>query len=171
MAETAFFIVLALASVTAAILVIVQRNPVTSAIFLIITVFCLAGIFLLLHAEFVAVIQVMVYAGAIMVLFLFVIMLLNPERERKILIPLRLPKVLGVLLGAILLFQLGFLFQAFLFAGSKGDFPPEKVASLGNTEVVARLLFTDFLLPFEITSILLLVAIIGAIVLARREMK
>jgi len=169
MAETALFAVLAVVTVVTAILVIVQRNPVASAIFLIITLFSLAGIYLLLNAQFIAVIQVLVYAGAIMVLFLFVIMLLNLEREKKIIPRHRMQKVFGVFLGIILLAQIGMVFNSVLLEGSKGTFPPEKVAALGNTQVVARLLFTDYLLPFEITSVLLLVAIIGAIVLAKRQ--
>jgi len=169
MVETAIFIVLAVVTVITAILVIVQRNPVASAIYLIITLFSLAGIYLLLNAPFIAVIQVLVYAGAIMVLFLFVIMLLNLEKEKKLITRHRLQKVLGVFLGIILLAQIGMIFNSVLLEGSKGKFPPEQVAAVGNTQVVARLLFTDYLLPFEITSVLLLVAIIGAIVLAKRQ--
>jgi len=169
MFETAFFVLLAVVTTITAILVIVQRNPVASAIYLIITFFSLAGIYLLLEAQFIAIIQVLVYAGAIMVLFLFVIMLLNLEKEKKIVTRHRLAKVLGVFLGLVLLAQISLIFKSVLLEGNKGNFPPEKVASLGNTEVVARLLFTDFLLPFEITSVLLLVAIIGAIILAKRQ--
>ena len=169
MFEMVFFILLAVVTTIAAILVIVQRNPVASAIYLIITFFCLAGIYLLLNAQFIAIIQVLVYAGAIMVLFLFVIMLLNLEKEKKIITRHRLQKVVGVFLGVILLAQIGMIFNSVLLEGGKGNFPPEKVAAIGNTEVVARLLFTDFLLPFEITSVLLLVAIIGAIVLAKKQ--
>jgi NADH-quinone oxidoreductase subunit J len=169
MVETALFTVLAIVTVITAILVIVQRNPVASAIYLIITLFSLAGVYLLLNAQFIAIIQVLVYAGAIMVLFLFVIMLLNLEKEKRLITRHRLQKVLGVFLGIILLAQIGMIFNSVLLEGSKGKFPPEKVAALGNTEVVARLLFTDYLLPLEITSVLLLVAIIGAIVLAKRQ--
>jgi len=169
MVETALFTILAVVTVITAILVIVQRNPVASAIYLIITLFSLAGIYLLLNAQFIAVIQVLVYAGAIMVLFLFVIMLLNLEREKKIVTRHRLQKVFGVFLGIVLLAQIGMVFNSVLLEGSKGTFSPEKVAAVGNTQVVARLLFTDYLLPFEITSVLLLVAIIGAIVLAKRQ--
>jgi NADH-quinone oxidoreductase subunit J len=169
MLETALFVILAVFTVVTAILVIVQRNPVSSAIFLILTFLALAGIYLLLHAEFIAAIQVLVYAGAIMVLFLFVIMLLNLEKEKRTVTRNRLLKGVGVLLGLALLVQIGTVFQKVLLEGTKGSFPPEKVASLGNTQVVAQLLFTDFLLPFEITSALLLVAIIGAIMLAKRE--
>ncbi len=170
MIETGFFLLLAAVTVITAILVIVQRNAVTSAIYLIITFFGLAGIYLLLNAQFIAVIQVLVYAGAIMVLFLFVIMLLNLEKEKRLVARHKLQKFFGVLFGVSLLALIGMVFHSVLLEGSKGTFSPEKVNALGNTEVVARLLFTDFLLPFEITSILLLVAMIGAIVLAKKEM-
>jgi len=170
MFETFLFILLAVVTTIAALLVILQRNPVASAIYLIITIFCLAGIYLLLNAQFIAIIQVLVYAGAIMVLFLFVIMLLNLEKEQKRRMTRHLwQKVLGIFLGAVLLAQMGVIFQSFLLRGRKGMLPPEKVAAVGNTETVARLLFTDYLLPFEITSVLLLVAIIGAIVLAKKQ--
>ncbi len=95
MMETALFVILAVATVITALLVILQRNPVTSAIFLILTFFCLAGIYLLLNAQFIAIIQVLVYAGAIMVLFLFVIMLFNLEKEQKIMTRHRLQKIVG----------------------------------------------------------------------------
>jgi NADH-quinone oxidoreductase subunit J len=169
MLEVILFVVLAAVTVITALLVILQRNPVASAIFLIMTFFCLAGIYLLLEAPFLAAIQVLVYAGAIMVLFLFVIMLLNLEKEAKIITRNRLQKICGVFLGIVFLVQIGMVFHSVLLTGERGSFLPEKVAALGNTEVVARLLFTDFLLPFEITSVLLLVAIIGAIILAKRD--
>ncbi len=170
MLETVLFVILAVFAVGTAILVIIHRNPVASAIFLILTFFSLAGIYLLLHAEFIAVVQVIVYAGAIMVLFLFVIMLLNLEKEKRLVARNRLMKGVGILLGVALLLQIGLVFQKVLLEGTRGEFPPDKVAALGNTQVVAQLLFTDFLLPFEITSVLLLVAIIGAIVLAKRQL-
>jgi NADH-quinone oxidoreductase subunit J len=169
MLETVLFVILAVFTVVTAVLVIVQRNPVASAIFLILTFFSLAGIYLLLHAEFIAAVQVIVYAGAIMVLFLFVIMLLNLEKEKRLVARGRLMKTVGVFLGVAFLIQIGMVFQRVLLEGTPGNFPPGKVAALGNTQVVARLLFTDFLLPFEITSVLLLVAIIGAIILVKRE--
>jgi NADH-quinone oxidoreductase subunit J len=169
MIETILFIVLAAGAVITALMVILQRNPVASAIFLIMTLFCVAGVYLLLNAQFIAVIQVLVYAGAIMVLFLFVIMLLNLEKEKKQVARHRLQKFFGVILGIALLAQIGVIFNAVFLQGTPGNYPPGKVAALGNTEVVARLLFTDYLLPFEITSVLLLVAIIGAVVLAKRQ--
>jgi len=170
MLETALFVLFAGIAVVTAVLVVVQRNPVSSAIFLILTFFALAGIYLLLHAEFIAAVQIIVYAGAIMVLFLFVIMLLNLEKEKRLAARNRLMKGVGIFLGVVLLVQLGMVFQRVLLEGTPGKLLPEKAAGPGNTQVVAQLLFTDFLLPFEITSVLLLVAIIGAIVLAKREM-
>ena len=171
MFEVILFVVLAAIAVVTALLVILQRNPVASAIFLILTFFCLAGIYLLLNAPFIAVMQLLVYAGAIMVLFLFVIMLLNLEKEQKIMTRSRLQKIFAVFLGIVLLIQIGMTFHSVLVTGEKGAFPADKVAALGNTEVVARLLFTEFLLPFEITSVLLLAAIVGAILLAKREIE
>ncbi len=170
MLEMGLFIILAVVATITAIMVIAQRNPVASALSLIVNFFSLAGIYLLLGAQFVAIIQVLVYAGAIMVLFLFVIMLLNLEKEKKLLVRHKLQRVLGVFLGIILLGQIGAIFASALPEGPKGNFPMEKVAAIGNTEVVARLLFTDYLLPFEITSVLLLVAIVGAIVLAKKQL-
>ena len=165
MIETAFFLVLAIAAVISAVLVIALRNAVASAIYLIITLLCLAGIYLLLQAPFIAVIQVLVYAGAIMVLFLFVIMLLNPGREKRSSERIRLIKAVGVAMGVVLLAQLGIVFSAVVVVKPAGT-----PAAQGSTESVARLLFTDYLLPFEIASILLLAAIVGAIILAKREL-
>lgn len=166
MIETVLFWILAAAAVTSAALVIVQRNAVTSAIYLIITLLCLAGIYLLLQAPFISVIQVLVYAGAVMVLFLFVIMLLNPDREKPAAGRVRIVKIAGIVLGVALLVQLGSVFVAVAIRPSGSAVS----AVTGNTETVARLLFTDYLLPFEITSVLLLAAMIGAIVTAKREL-
>ncbi len=165
MIETALFFALAAATVVSAVLVIVQRNAVSSAVFLVLTLFCLAGISLLLQAPFIAAVQVLVYAGGIMVLFLFVIMLLNPDREQRGASRPRLAKAAGVALGAVLLVQMAVVFTtAALTRPGAGAGPAP-----GNTEALARLLFTDYLLPFEVTSVLLLAAIIGATILAKRE--
>ncbi len=169
MTETVFFFMLAGASMVSGVLVVVQRNAVASAISLIITLLSLAGVYLLLQAPFIAVIQVLVYAGAIMVLFLFVIMLLNPDKEKRETGRVRLAKAVGVGMGIVLLAQLGIVFSSLGPVGPAAVSSGAAAASPGNTEAVSRLLFTDYLLPFEITSVLLLVAIIGAIILAKRE--
>ena len=161
-----FFILGALALISG-VLVVFQTHPLRSALWLIVNFFAVAGIYLLAHAEFIAAIQVIVYAGAIMVLFLFVIMLMNirqPEESPKI--PFIGQKLAGIILagftGLILIYAVT---RSALTAGK------EMVPGLGNTESIARSLFTDYLLPFEVTSVLLLVAIVGAIVLAKSKLK
>ncbi len=163
------FYVFAVISVVTALMVLCSKNAVYSALYLIGTLFSLACIFLLLHAEFLAAIQVLIYAGAIMVLFLFVIMLLNVGREKRTPLRLKGQKIAG------LVFALGLLiFVLARMRGVKnpeavGAFSPERLAEIGGVKSIGWLLFTDYLLPFEITSILLFVAIIGAVVLARRS--
>ena len=148
-------------------LVVFQIHPLRSALWLIVNFFAVAGIYLLLHAEFIAAIQIIVYAGAIMVLFLFVIMLLNlrqPEEPTKD--PYSAQKVVGVALSVAAAFFLSYgLSQVKMCPAA-----PAK-AGLGNTESIAKLLFTDYLLPFEVTSVLLLVAIVGAVVLSKSKLK
>ncbi len=164
--ELVFFLGLALVAAVAAVLVVVQRHAVYSALYLIITMGALAGIYILLEAHFVWVIQVIVYAGAIMVLFLFVIMLLDIRGEQD---PWAAPDrgriLVAVLLSVVLLVELAMAVGTRLVG--EGPTPP---GDFGTTETVGRLLFTDFLYPFEITSIILLVAMVGAMVLAKKHL-
>ena len=166
--EPILFAGLAAVAAVSGLLVIVQRHAVYSAMYLIITMGSLAGLYVLLEAHFVWAVQVLVYAGAIMVLFLFVIMLLNLPREdvpwakhdfRRIL--------LAAALGVILLIELA------LVIGLRTAPAKEPALSLGfgTTEMVGRLLFTKFLFPFEITSVILLIAIVGAMVLAQKHFR
>jgi NADH-quinone oxidoreductase subunit J len=164
--QTLFFILGGVALVSGG-LVVFQKHPLRSALWLIVNFFAVAGIYLLAHAEFIAAIQVIVYAGAIMVLFLFVIMLLNirqPEESPKI-------PFIGQKLGGIIL--AGFTGLILIYGVAKAVLPAAKemAPGLGNTETIARSLFTDYLLPFEVTSVLLLVAIVGAVVLAKSKLK
>ena len=160
---------LALASALACI---TRRSPVASALWLVVTLFSLAALFVLLDAQFIAVLQLLVYAGAIMVLFLFVIMLLNLGRPG----PMDVKGPVGVgtafLLGGVLLFQLWILRQAALRASIQ--LPPGSVARLqqeqGFVAAIAQPLFDTYLIPFEITSLLLLAALVGAVVLAKRRL-
>jgi NADH-quinone oxidoreductase subunit J len=157
------FLVLAALTVASALVVIVHRNPVYSALGLVSTLFLLAVLFIGLEAHMVAVLQIIVYAGAIVVLFLFVIMLLNlPAEERSM---VRAPLIGvgaagGLALGGLVLFgivrtQLG---------------PPVPVhAGFGGTQPLAERLYTVYLLPFELTSLLLLVAVVGAVAIAKRR--
>ncbi|MCX5894674.1 MAG: NADH-quinone oxidoreductase subunit J [Proteobacteria bacterium] len=164
--EQVLFWICGVVSIVFAVMMILKRNPVHSALCLIVVFLCLAVSYLLLGAEFLAAVQVIVYAGAIMVLFLFVIMLLNLDDEVHSLGKPRTALITGSIIGSglILLFLLtGGVFKA--LSGMRGA---EKAAA-GNTQAVAELLFTKYLLPFEVTSILLLAAIIGALVLAGKE--
>jgi len=145
---------------------ITRRSPVASALWLVVTLFALAALFVLLDAQFIAVLQVLVYAGAIMVLFLFVIMLLNLGRAGPTDLKGPLGLGVGVFLAGLLLMQLLVLRQAGLAPGGPVR-PPLGQAMIPS---VARPLFTVYLVPFEITSILLLAAIVGAVVLAKRKL-
>jgi NADH-quinone oxidoreductase subunit J len=165
--ELFFFYLVALVAVISGFLVIKCHNPVNSAISLVMTFFCLAIFYVMLHAPFMAAIQVMVYAGAIMVLILFVIMLLNlgAETHRRYAHSV----VGGALAGIVVMFMVFTFIKRGAATGVKGALTTQVIDKVGHTELIGRALFTDFLLPFEITSILLLVAIIGAVVLAKKE--
>jgi len=158
------FIVFGVICVAGAVNLLVQRHPINSALSLVVVMSSLALIYLLLGAEFVAAIQVIVYAGAIMVLFVFVIMLLNAGEEERtrgsyiaLLVGVPGVIVLAALIGWIMINRNPQL-------GSVGISP----GNFGATSNIANLLFRDFLLPFEITSVLILIAIMGAVVLGRR---
>jgi len=143
-----------------------SRNPVTSAMFLVLAIVSLAGLFVLLQAFFLAAVQVLVYAGAVMVLFLFVIMLLDLKAEER-----RKIKLLGVIgavisVGTILVIFLQSLADPTSLLGSEAS-----PAFVGGTAVLGRLLFTRYLLPFEIVSLLLLVAIVGVVLLSKKGLK
>lgn len=153
-------------AILASILMVTRRNPIHSALFLIFTFLCTAVLFLLLESPFIAIIQVLVYAGAIMMLIVFVIMLLELEKELRSPLKISFSKGIGVL--TVLLTMLGLFFAVFAGPkGASGEYTSEKVSQLGSIKVVGKLLFTEYLLPFEIVSILLLAAIVGAIVLAK----
>jgi NADH-quinone oxidoreductase subunit J len=165
--ELILFVVFAGIAVVAAINVVVQRHPISSAVSLIAVMGSLAVLYLLLGAEFLAAAQVIVYAGAIMVLFVFVIMLLNAGGETK-----AGRSFVASLLGVPVLFAL-----LALLAYSAARIDPRGTEVQfggfrgGTAQAVGRALFTTYLLPFEITSILILIAIVGAIVLARKELE
>ena len=141
-----------------------SRNPVTSAMFLVLTIVSLAGLFVLLHAFFLAAIQVLVYAGAVMVLFLFVIMMLDLKAEER-----RKTKIVAVLAG---LAVVGALLAIFLLSLSNAPLPEPRPMTLeGATVPLGKLLFTQYLLPFEVISVLLLVAMIGVVLLSKKDLK
>ena len=162
----------AILAIVSALFCITRRSPVASALWLVVTLFSLAALFVLLDAQFIAVLQVLVYAGAIMVLFLFVIMLLNLGRTAPSDMKGPLGLVVGVLGAGFLLVELMTLRQSTLSPGVAAE--PGAVARVaaeqGLVPVIARPLFSTYLVPFEITSVLLLAAIVGAVVLAKRRL-
>ena len=158
-----FFYIFATLSVICAIAVISFRNTLSSAFALVLTLFGVACIYVLLEAHFLAIMQILVYAGAVMVLFIFVIMLMNLGREELLKIKLTFAGVIGVLIGGYLLVVMALRF------GSLRQPLEELSTSLGTIQDVGRLMFSDFLVPFEVTSILLLVAVIGVVTLGRKE--
>jgi NADH-quinone oxidoreductase subunit J len=164
------FIGTALTAIFAAVMVITRRSPIHSAMFLILNFICVAILYLLLNFQFIAIVQVMIYAGAIMMLVIFVIMLLNvEEEEKKRKISASPAQVIGVLLVLILFAQLIYGIGVHFLPGEWGEFTPERLAQIGDIKAVAGLLFTKFLFPFEVASILLLVGIIGAVILSKKE--
>ena len=164
-ATTFFFYFLGGLAIVTAILTITRKNPVHSALALIFTLLSLAGLYLMLYAPFVAGVQIVLYAGGIMVLFLFVIMLVNIEKaelEERFNKQWHVAAVAAVLLGAMLFYVL---------RRGQGIFPTSVVPmpEAENTQKIGLLLYQNYLMPFEIASLLLLVAIVGAVVMAKKR--
>lgn len=171
MLESILFIALAVIAIVSGIGMIVHRNPVYSVLLLIITLFSVAGFYVLLNATFIAAVHMIVYAGAIMVLFLFVIMLLDLREETD---RFNLKKLSRILAFFAFLIFLGETFLLVNMAINDGGFSigmSAQTTQVGDTPAIGKLLFTKYLLPFEIASVLLLVAIVGAVILAKRELK
>src|SRR5579872_3643421 len=164
MQDILFYIFAAL-TLICGVLVILNRNPINSAMFLVLAIASLAGLFVLLHAFFLAAVQVIVYAGAVIILFLFVIMLLDLKEEQR-----RKIKSFGAVTGIISVLAIG---GAFCVALSRSRLGPESpvVMPEGAPVPLGKLLFTGYVLPFEILSVLLLVAMVGVILLSKKELK
>lgn len=160
--ETAIFLLFALLAVASSLVVVVHRNPVYSTMSLVVTLFSVAVLFVLLGAPFIAALQILIYTGAILVLFLFVLMLLNVTREESS-GSIQKMQMAGALLGAAVFG--GMLIVLFLQAQRPLDPLTAELVSLKN---LARAMFGEYLLPFEIVGLLLLVAVIGATVAARK---
>jgi len=163
MIQILFFFFAALA-VGAAINVLVQKHVLYSALSLILLLSAVSVLFILLRADFLAVIQVIVYAGAIMVLFVFVIMLLNLPVDEDGADRLRWLKFIGIPLSLFFLFLVG----ATLWNVQPGEIAEAQIT--GSAELIGRSLFTDYLLPFEVTSLLILIALMGAVVFAKKDL-
>jgi len=161
MARVAFLIIAGIA-VAAALGLVLRRNTVHGALFLVVNLGCVAALYLMLGAIFLAAAQVIVYAGAIMVLFVFAIMVLIPGKEETGPDPRRTWRLLAAPLGGALLLEL-----ILLVVGRTAAPAPTGAAPSDNVAAIGRLLFTDYLLPFELTSVLLLAAMVGVLLLAR----
>lgn len=160
--EQILFIVFGAIAVGGAIMVVTRRHPMSSALFLILTLFAVAALFVLRQAHFLAAIQVIVYAGAVVVLFIFVIMLINVPENKLPLERLTGFRFLGMIVAGLFILEAALVARRFATPGNP-------TADSGSVEAVGRALFTDYLLAFEVTSVLLLSAVIGAIALAKKR--
>ena len=166
--ESFLFYFLGAVSIGSALMMVTRRSPVIAALYLILNFFALGGLYLSLHAQFIAFIQILVYAGAIMVLFLFVIMLLNLGDSKTLNEKISFKKIIAAGLSFGVLMEL-----LYVLGVSKVSLPPsqfEKATDIGTVEYIGMQLFTKFLFPFEVTSILLLSAIVGAVILAKKKL-
>ncbi len=162
------FVILAVLAIATALAMILNKNTVNSALFLVLNLLSVAGLYLLLQAQFLAMIQVIVYAGAIMVLFLFVIMLLNLDEEVSLFSKFRAKYIVAFLLGVVVFGQIIYSI------GGVTEMLPEispNMEFIGTVEAVGEVLYTDYLLPFEMTAILLTAAVVGALMIAQYKVK
>ena len=167
------FFVLAVATIASSIGVIAFKNAVYSALSLILTLLFLAMFYLQLGAMFIAIVQILIYAGAIMVLFLFVVTMLAPDETDATRDRFPWQRILGIILGVVLVGALSILLfsqsnQAFFITSSSSGSLSHAVATTGNVEAFGNALFHGFLFPFEVTSLLIVIAILGALVFGRR---
>lgn len=163
--ELIIFTVLSALTLASAVGVVITRNPITSVLLLILTFFCISGHYLMLNAQFLAIVNIIVYAGAIMVLFLFVIMLMNLNKDTE---PQKSTMVqfAGVISGGCLLLV---ILMAFQKTGIELVQTNTTVSDIGLIKVLGKKLFTDFVFPFEISSVLFLSAMIGTVVLGKKD--
>ncbi len=164
--EKVLFIIFAVVAVAAALNILLQRNPLHSALSLVGTLIALSALYVMLRAQFIAAIQVVVYAGAIMVLFVFVIMLLNAPKEAPYIEKHKALRYLAIPFAGLLIAEAFYIIR--LIKPIPMPPPDDSAQAVGTTLSVGTKLFTDDLLPFEVTSVLILMAIVGAMVLARR---
>jgi NADH-quinone oxidoreductase subunit J len=167
--EAVIFFVCAAAALVGALGVITSRNPVHSALYLLLTMVTMAVFFLMQDADLVAIIQIVVYASAIVVLFLFVITLLGVDQHESLDEPRRFQRPLALAAGALLLAEVIAIAGNNWATGAKAATAPLEDARSGNVRTLARTLFTDYVWAFEITAVLLVIAVVGGVVLARRS--
>ena len=165
-----FFGYFAIMMTVLSLLVVTRKNPVHSVLCMMVLFIHMAGLYLFLNAEFLAAVQIIVYAGAIMVLFLFVVMLLNLKNEENV-AKYQTQWPWGLTAGALFAMVLVFIVSKITVVAPLGEYTVEAVKSEGSMMTIGKVLYTEYLLPFEIASIILLVAIIGAVVLAKKRVE
>ncbi len=163
------FVVMALMAVGSSLMMVTRKNPIHSALWLIVTFFSVAVLYVTLNATFIAVAQIMVYAGAIMMLVLFVIMLTHLEWGSQWGTRKSFAKLIGSMITIILFLQILTGVYTYSNAGQQGIYSAQKIAEMGNTHAVGTLLYGKYAFAFEIASILLLVGIVGAVLLAKKR--
>jgi NADH-quinone oxidoreductase subunit J len=161
------FLGMAFVSIVSSLLLITRKNPIHSALYMVLILLCVAVLYILLHSPFIAIIQVVVYAGAIVMLIVFVIMLLDLETELRSKRKIVYSKVMGGFLAVLFLFGILYTVVAKSPTGQTGSYTADKMAT--NVKAVGESLFTTYLFPFEIVSILLVAAIIGAVILSKKR--
>ena len=161
------FLGVAFTAIIASLLVITRKNPIHSALFLVLTFLCVSALYLLLYQQFMFIIQIFVYAGAIVMLIVFVIMLLDLEQELRSGLRLFYSKVIGGVLMVLFLFGIIYSVVAKSPTGKMGSYTPEKASA--NVKAVGEMLFTQYLFPFEIVSVLLVAAVVGAVILSKKR--
>ncbi len=162
------FVVMAVIAIGSSLMMVTRKNPIHSAVWLIVTFCSVAGLYVLLNATFIAIAQVMVYAGAIMMLVLFVIMLIHLEAGPQLTAKRSAAKVIGAVITILLFLQVLGAFMVYGNVGKKGAFSTQALQTMGNAQAVGTVLYGKYAFAFEIASILLLVGIIGAVVLAKK---
>jgi NADH-quinone oxidoreductase subunit J len=167
--EKALFILFAVMAVATALNILLQRSPLYSALSLIGTLASLSALYLSLRAQFIAAIQIVVYAGAIMVLFIFVIMLLNVPKDQPQIEKQKGLRLLAIPFAGLLIAEMFYVLRFVPEVSMPPDTSGAADRAVGTTWSIGTALFTDYLLPFEVTSVLILMAVVGAMVLARRE--
>jgi NADH-quinone oxidoreductase subunit J len=161
------FLGAAFTAIIASLLVVTRKNPIHSALFLVLTLLCVTVLYLLLYSQFIAIIQVVVYAGGIVMLIVFVIMLLDLEQELQSGLRLFYSKVIGSVLMVLFLFGIIYSVVAKSPTGKMGSYTPDKVSA--NVKAVGEMLLTQYLFPFEIVSVLLVAAVVGAVILSKKR--
>jgi len=167
--EKVLFIIFAVIAIASALNILLQRSPLYSALSLIGTLLALSALYVTVHAQFIAAVQIVVYAGAIMVLFIFVIMLLNVPKDLPLIEKQKGLRYLAIPIAGLMIAEMFYVIRPIRLSTFPPVPPGDAERAVGTTWSIGTALFTDYLLPFEVTSVLILMAVVGAMVLARRE--